>query len=153
MANKMEQARENILKTVKDKDIKLISLWFTDILGFLKSFDITPRELERALDYGAGFDGSSIEGFARIDESDMLARPAPVNFQILPWSQPGRLVARMFCDIVKPGGQPFDGDPRFVLKRNLKRASDLGYTFNVGPELEYFYFNNSEVTRVLDEVG
>lgn len=149
----MEQDKENILKTVKDKDIKLISLWFTDILGFLKSFDITPRELERALDYGAGFDGSSIEGFARIDESDMLARPDPATFQILPWSQPECLVARMFCDIVKPGGQPFEGDPRFVLKRNLKRASDLGYTFNVGPELEYFYFKNSEGTQVLDEGG
>jgi len=149
----MEQAKENILKTVKDKDIKLISLWFTDILGFLKSFDITPRELERALDYGAGFDGSSIEGFARIDESDMLAQPDPATFQILPWSQPECLVARMFCDIVKPGGQPFEGDPRFVLKRNLKRASDLGYTFNVGPELEYFYFKNSEGVQVLDEGG
>jgi len=153
VANKMEQSKENILKTVKDKDIKLISLWFTDILGFLKSFDITPRELEGALEYGGGFDGSSIEGFARIDESDMLARPDPTTFQILPWSQPECRMARMFCDILKPGGQPFEGDPRYVLKRNLKKASDLGYTFNVGPELEYFYFENPEGVQVLDEGG
>ena len=153
MANKMEQAKENVLKTVKDKDIKLISLWFTDILGFLKSLDITPRELEAAFNYGAGFDGSSIEGFARIDESDMLAQPDPATFQILPWSQPECLMARMFCDIVKPGGQPFEGDPRYVLKRNLKKASDLGYTMNVGPELEYFYFKNPEGAHVLDEGG
>ena len=153
LANKKGQAKENVLKTVKDKDVKLISLWFTDILGFLKSFDITPRELEEALDNGTGFDGSSVEGFARIDESDMLVRPDPTTFQILPWSQPQCPVARMFCDILKPGGQPFEGDPRYVLKGNLKRASDLGYTFNVGPELEYFYFQNQEGTHVLDEGG
>jgi len=151
--NKMEQAKENVLKTVRDKDVKLISLWFTDILGFLKSFDITPRELEAAFDYGAGFDGSSIEGFARIDESDMLAQPDPATFQILPWSQPECLIARMFCDIMKPGGQPFEGDPRYVLKKNLEKASDLGYTMNVGPELEYFYFKNPEGAHVLDEGG
>ncbi len=153
MAEAKEKAKEHILKITKDKDIKLIRLWFTDILGFLKSFSITPRELEEALADGVGFDGSSIEGFARIDESDMLALPDPTTFQILPWSQPQHPVARMFCDILRPGGQAFDGDPRYVLKRNLQRASDLGYTFNVGPEMEYFYFKNAEGTQILDEGG
>jgi len=153
MPDEMEKAKENALKITKDRDIKLIRLWFTDILGFLKSFSITPRELEGALADGVGFDGSSIEGFARIDESDMLALPDPTTFQILPWSLPQRPVARMFCDILRPGGQPFEGDPRYVLKRNLKRASDLGYIFNVGPEMEYFYFENAEGTHILDEGG
>jgi len=153
MRNEKGEAKEYALKTTRDKDIKLIELWFTDILGFLKSFSITPRELEEALADGVGFDGSSIEGFARIDESDMLALPDPTTFQILPWSLPQRPVARMFCDILRPGGQPFEGDPRYVLKRTLKRASDLGYTFNVGPEMEYFYFQNAEGTRTLDEGG
>ena len=153
MVNKKEEAKQRVLKIVRDKDVKLIGLWFTDILGFLKNFAITPRELEETLAHGAGFDGSSIEGFARIDESDMLALPDPTTFQILPWSPPQYPVARMFCDILRPGGQPFEGDPRYVLKRNLKRASDLGYTFNVGPELEYFYFQNAEGTHILDEGG
>ncbi|MBI4288358.1 MAG: glutamine synthetase [Chloroflexi bacterium] len=128
-------------------------MWFTDILGFLKSFAITVEELEGALTEGMGFDGSSIEGFARIDESDMMAVPDPSTFQILPWrpKEPG--VGRMFCDIYWPGGEPFEGDPRFVLKRNLKRAADMGYTFYVGPELEYFYFQNSETPTPLDQGG
>ena len=153
MSEQAGKAKEQVLKVTKDEDIKLIRLWFTDILGFLKSFAITPRELETVLTDGAGFDGSSIEGFARIDESDMLACPDPSTFQILPWSQPERRVARMFCDILMPGGQPFEGDPRYVLKRNLKRATNLGYIFNVGPELEYFYFKNAEGTHTLDEGG
>ena len=153
MPDKIEEAKEYALKTTKDGGVKLIGLWFTDILGFLKSFSITPRELEKALVDGAGFDGSSIEGFARIDESDMVALPDATTFQILPWSPPEQKVARIFCDILKPGGQPFDGDPRYVLKRNLKRAADLGYTYNVGPEMEYFYFENAEGTRALDEGG
>jgi len=148
-----EKAKEYVLKTVKDSNVKLVSLWFTDILGFLKSFDITPHGLEGALADGMGFDGSSVEGFARVDESDMMVLPDPTTFQILPWSQPQSPVARMFCDILRPGGQPFEGGPRYVLKRNLKRASDLGYTFNIGPELEYFYFQNPEGTRILDEGG
>ena len=126
-----EKAKECVLKTVTDKDVRLVSLWFTDTLGFLKSFDITPRELEGALTNGLWFDGSSIEGFARIDESDMLALPDPATFQILPWSQPEHPVARMFCDIMKPGGEPFEGDPRYVLKRNLDKSYELGYIFNV----------------------
>jgi len=148
-----DKAREYVARTVKDSNIRFISLWFTDILGFLKSFTITPRELENALVDGMGFDGSSVEGFARIDESDMMALPDPATFRILPWSQPQCPVARMFCDIMRPGGQPFEGDPRYVLKRNLARATELGYVFNVGPELEYFYFRNAEGTHTLDEGG
>ena len=153
MPGEKEKTKEYVLKTTRDRDIKLVSLWFTDILGFLKSFDITPRELEAVLVDGAGFDGSSIEGFARIDESDMIALPDPTTFQILPWSLPQYPVARMFCNILKPGGEAFEGDPRYVLKRNLQRATDQGYTFNVGPELEYFYFKNAETTHTLDEGG
>ncbi|MFC2024880.1 glutamine synthetase family protein [Chloroflexota bacterium] len=153
MLDEKEASNEYVLKTVKNKNIKLISLWFTDILGFLKSFDITPRELETALTNGSGFDGSSIEGFARIDESDMIALPAPTTFQVIPWSLPQYPVARMFCDILKPGGEPFEGDPRYILKRNLQRATAQGYTFNVGPELEYFYFKNAGGTDILDEGG
>ncbi len=153
MSNDKEKAKEYVIKMTKDKDIKLIRLWFTDILGFLKSFAIAPRELEGALVDGVGFDGSSIEGFARIDESDMLALPEPTTFQILPGSLSQHTVARMFCDILRPGGQPFDGDPRYALKRNLKRAAELGYTFYVGPEMEYFYFQNAKGTQILDEAG
>jgi glutamine synthetase len=126
----------------------------------LKSFAITVEELEGALQEGMGFDGSSIEGFARIDESDMVAMPDPDTFKLLPWRpREHRAVARMFCDVLRPGGQPFEGDPRYVLKRNLKRAADLGYTYYVGPELEYFYFKQdpndptSPTTQVLDKGG
>ncbi len=148
------EAKEYVLKTAKEQDIKFIRLWFTDILGFLKSFAITFGELETALESGMGFDGSSIQGFARIDESDMVALPDPTTFQIIPWRPRERQgVARMFCDICWPGGQSFEGDPRYVLKRNLKRAADMGYTFYTGPELEYFYFKNSETTQFLDQGG
>ena len=153
MAVAKEKAKEDVLKITTDNNIKLIRLWFTDILGFLKSFSITPRELEEAMADGVGFDGSSIEGFARIDESDMLALPDPTTFQILPWSQPQHPVARMFCDILRPGGQPFEGDPRYVLKRNIQRATAQGYTYYTGPEMEYFYFKNSEGIQALDEGG
>jgi glutamine synthetase len=120
----------------------------------LKSFAITVAELERALEQGMGFDGSSIEGFARIDESDMVAMPDPDTFVLLPWRPKERhAVARMFCNVLKPGGEPFDGDPRYILKRNLKRAADIGYTFYIGPELEFFYFANSDETKMLDAGG
>ncbi len=149
-----EEAREYVLKIAKEHDVKFIRLWFSDILGMLKSFAITVEELQRALDEGMGFDGSSIEGFARIDESDMVAMPDPDTFQLLPWRpQERRGVARMFCDILRPGGEPFDGDPRLALKRNLKRAADLGYIYYVGPELEYFYFKDSSATEPLDVGG
>jgi len=139
-----------VLKTVEDRDIKFVRLWFTDILGFLKAVDITPAQLEEALTEGIGFDGSSIEGFARIEESDMIAKPDPSTFQIMP-SHPARAdSARMFADIHLPDGTPFAGDPRRVLKQTIRRASEMGYTFYVGPELEYFYFKNSEGTSFLD---
>jgi glutamine synthetase len=149
-----EEAKEYVLKAAKEHDVKFIRLWFTDILGIHKSFAITVEELEGALEDGMGFDGSSIEGFARIDESDMVALPDPDTFQLLPWQpREHRAVARMFCDILRPGGKPFEGDPRYVLKKNLKRAADMGYTFYVGPELEYFYFKDSDGTEQLDKGG
>ena len=149
-----EEGKEYVLKMAKEHDVKFIRLWFTDILGTLKSFSITVEELEGALEEGMGFDGSSIEGFARIDESDMIALPDPDTFQLLPWRpREHRAVARMFCDVLKPGGEPFEGDPRYVLKKNLKRATDMGYTFYVGPELEYFYFKDTNGTEALDHGG
>lgn len=154
MAMSRQESSEYVLKAAKEHDVKFIRLWFTDILGFLKSFAITVEELEGALEEGMGFDGSSIEGFARIDESDMVALPDPDTFKLLPWRpREHSAVARMFCDILMPGGQPFEGDPRFVLKRNLKRAADLGYTFYVGPELEFFYFKDEKGTEFLDRGG
>ncbi|MCM8789837.1 MAG: glutamine synthetase family protein [Candidatus Omnitrophica bacterium] len=149
-----KKAKQEILKLVKEHKVKFIQLWFTDVLGFLKGFAITPDELEKALDEGMGFDGSSIEGFARIEESDMIVRPDPDTFAILPWSSGDNIsVARMFCDIYEPSGRPFEGDPRFVLKRNLARAKQMGFTYNVGPELEYFYFANSQLPQPLDQGG
>jgi len=133
-----------VLKTVREMDVQFIRLWFTDILGFLKSFSIPVGELEEALNEGKGFDGSSIEGFARIDESDMLAMPDPTTFQILPIGSSEYTVARMFCDIHVPGKGPYEGDPRWVLKKNLKDAAEMGFTYYVGPELEYFYFRKSD---------
>jgi glutamine synthetase len=149
-----EEAKEYILKMAKEHDVKFIWLWFTDILGVLKSFAITVEELEGALEDGMGFDGSSIEGFARIDESDMVAMPDPDTWQLLPWTPPEhRATARMFCDVLRPGGEPFEGDPRYILKQNLKKAADMGYTFYVGPELEYFYFKDINSTEFLDQGG
>ena len=148
-----DEAKEYVLSTVRENDVKFIRLWFTDILGALKGFAITSQELEEALDRGVGFDGSSIEGFARIDESDMVAMPDPTTFRILPLRPKQNAVARMFCDILTPAWKPFEGDPRHVLKRNLERATNLGYTYYVGPELEFFYFKSSEGTEVLDQGG
>ena len=153
MATKAEASKENVRKMAKEQGVKFIRLWFTDILGFLKSVAITVEELERVLDRGIGFDGSSIEGFARIDESDMVAMPDPATFCMLPWRPAEHTVARMFCDILKPGGEPFEGDPRYILKMNLKRAADLGYTFYVGPELEFFYFKDAVSPEPLDQGG
>jgi glutamine synthetase len=141
------------LKFVKDKDVKFIRIWFTDILGQLKSFAITAEELEGAFEEGMGFDGSSIKGYARIDESDMIARPDPTTFQLLPWRPKEKAVARMFCDVLNPDGTPYEGDPRYALKRNLERLKEKGYTFYLGPELEYFYFKDDKCTEVLDEGG
>jgi glutamine synthetase len=146
--------KEGVLKAVKDNKVKFIRLWFTDVLGVLKSFAITVEELETALNEGMGFDGSSIEGFARIEESDMIAMPDPNTFVILPWRpDDGAGVARMICDVNHPDGSPYEGCPRHALKRNLKKASDLGYSFLVGPELEFFYFKNEKGTETLDNGG
>lgn len=147
------KTKEDILKLVKENDIKFIRIWFTDILGQLKSFAITSEELEGAFDEGMGFDGSSIKGYARIDESDMIAKPDPTTFQLLPWRPKEKAVARMFCDVLKPEGTPYEGDPRYALKRNLERLKKEGFTFYLGPELEYFYFKNEKDTQILDEGG
>jgi len=144
---------EDVRKIVKDKDISFVQYWFTDVLGVLKSFAITPSELEEGLTEGMGFDGSSIEGFARIHESDMIAIPDPTTFQLVPWRSGNRPVARMFCDIMNPDGTPYEGDPRYVLKRLLKKVAEDGYTFYVGPELEYFYFKDNTSTEYLDAGG
>ena len=140
----LRKDKEYVLRLAKEHDVRFIRLWFTDILGFLKSFAITINELEKALDEGMGFDGSSIEGFARIDESDMVAVPDPDTFCLLPWRPKENAVARMFCNITYPGGKRFEGDPRYVLQRNLARAQRLGYTFYVGPELEFFVFKSAD---------
>jgi len=150
---KATKTKEDVLGVVEKQGIKFVRLWFTDILGQLKSFAITPKELEGAFDEGMGFDGSSIKGFARIDESDMLAKPDPATFRIVPWRPKEHAVARMFCNILQPDGSPYEGDPRYVLKRNLKQLEEKGYTFYVGPELEYFYFRDDKNTEVLDEGG
>jgi len=147
--------KEYVLKMAKEHDVKFIRMWFTDILGFLKSFSITVEELEGALEEGMGFDGSSIEGFARIDESDMVAKPDPTTFTLLPWRpKEHRAVAKMFCDILEPDGTAHKGDPRWALKLALNRAKEMGYTYYVGPELEYFYFRSAEgKPEVLDRGG
>lgn len=131
--------KEDILRYVKENEIYFIEIWFTDILGYLKSFAITSHELEKAFEEGLGFDGSSIRGFTRIDESDMMAIPEPETFAVLPWRPKERKVARIFATIVEPNGKPYEGDPRNVLRRALEKAKMMGFDFYVGPELEYFY--------------
>jgi glutamine synthetase len=138
----MDRQAEYVLRTVEERGIRFIRLWFTDVQGFLKAVAINPAELEVAFSEGMTFDGSAIDGYARVQEADMVAKPDPATFQIIPW-RPQQQVARMFCDILTPDGEPFEGDPRWVLKRNLRRAADLGFTFFVGPELEWFYFQDS----------
>lgn len=148
------KTKEDVLRLVKENDVKFIRLWFTDILGQLKSFAVTEGELEHALNDGMGFDGSSITGYQDIEESDMIAMPDPSTFRILPWRPKEKAVGRMICDILVPGGEPYEGDPRYVLKKAIKRAEDMGFDhFYIGPELEYFYFNSSEATEVLDRGG
>src|SRR5689334_12058866 len=135
----MDRQQEFVLRTLEERDIRFVRLWFTDVLGFLKSVAVAPAELEGAFAEGIGFDGSAIEGFARVYESDMIAKPDPATFQVLP----GRGgvpsdTARMFCDILMPDGSPSWADPRHVLRRALSRASDLGFTFYTHPEIEFF---------------
>jgi glutamine synthetase len=154
MQSRDPEAIEYVLHEARENDVKFIRLWFTDILGNLKGFAITVEELEPALRNGMGFDGSAIEGFVRSNERDLYALPDPNTFSILPWRPRTNAVARMFCDLVTPDDQPFEGDSRYVLRRNLKRAANLGYTYYVGPELEYFYFRNQEATvLMLEELG
>ncbi|WP_165173351.1 glutamine synthetase family protein [Adlercreutzia sp. ZJ242] len=139
-----------VLKTVKGRDVHFVRLWFTDVLGTMKSFAVVPGELEDAFADGMGFDGSCIEGFSKTQESDMLAFPDASTFQVLPWRPESNAVARMFCSIKTPDGRPFEGDPRHVLKRMVQKATEAGYVFNVGPELEFFYFKDPSGTEVLD---
>jgi glutamine synthetase len=145
--------KDDVVRLVDENNIKFIRLWFTDVLGFLKSLAMTRRELESVLEEGMGFDGSSIEGFARIQESDMVAMPDPSTFAIMPSMPENGRTARIFCDIIQPDGQPYAGDPRYALKRTLAQAAELGYTMYVGPELEFFYFKDSSHTEVLDRGG
>lgn len=148
----MSEIYEKALKDAHDKGIDIVRLWFTDILGQIKGFAITPRELEDAFAHGMGFDGSSIEGFARIHESDLMAHPDPSTFSMLP-SDGSYKSARMFCDLKTPDGNPYQGDSRWALRRNLEKAAALGYTFNVGPELEFFYFKDNKSAQILDQGG
>jgi glutamine synthetase len=151
---KEAEGKERVFEAIEKYDVNFIGLWFTDILGNLKSVGIAISELETAFDEGMGFDGSSIKGFARIDESDMLAKPDPATFQIIPWRPKEDVVARMFCDVLQPDGSHYEGDPRYVLKRTLEKLrEEYSYTFNVGPELEYFYLKNDKSLEVLDEGG
>jgi len=147
-------SKQNVLQEAKDNNVKFIRLWFTDILGTLKSFAITVDELEDALDGGMGFDGSSITGYQDIEESDMIAMPDPSTFKTIPWSPQEAPTARMICDVRTPDGDPYVGDPRHVLRRALERASEMGFdNFFCGPELEFFYFRNSSSTEPLDYGG
>ena len=146
--------KKDVMELIKQHDVRFIRCWFSDIHGQLKSFAIHVDELEMAFDEGIGFDGSSIKGFARIDESDMIAKPDPSTFAILPWRPKEKAVARMFCDIYEPDGTPYKGDPRNVLKRALEKAKSMGFDhFYLGPELEYFYFKSDKCPDILDEGG
>ena len=142
----VERQIEYVLRTVEERGVRLVRLWFTDVLGQLKSFAISPAELENAFEEGMQFDGSAIDGFSRIQESDVLARPDPSTFELLPWSDKDATSARMFCDIADLDGSPFQGDPRQVLRRNLDNAREQGYSFFVAPEMEFFYFESGDPT-------
>lgn len=148
---------EEVVASAKSANVKFVRLWFNDILGRVKSFEVPIGELEMAMRNGMGFDGSSITGFNAIEESDMIAMPDPDTFSVMPWpTADGQVVARMICDVLVPGtGEPYEGDPRYVLRRALKRAADMGFdTFNVGPELEFFLFaDDSKDLKVLDRGG
>ena len=149
-----KEDKEAVLKMIKEQNVDFIRLWFTDVLGFLKSFEISPDELDEALSEGMGFDGSSVEGYARIEESDMIAKPDPSTYTLLPFSVDKEpKIARMFCDIQEPDGTPYAGDPRQALKENLRKAKDMGYDFYVGPELEYFYFKDAKAEPMALDAG
>src|SRR5437870_6488753 len=148
------EARKAVLRKIEQEGVEYVLFWFTDIEGHLKSFAITPAEVGEALDDGMGFDGSSITGFNAIEESDMVAIPDPTTFRLMPARQGESTVGRMICDVVKPDGEPYEGDPRYVLRRALERMQSLGFdTFNIGPELEYFLVKDNRGTETLDEGG
>ena len=142
----MERQQDYVLRTVEERGVRFVQMWFTDVLGTPKSFQITPAELENALEEGMTFDGSTIDGFSRVQESDVLAMPDAKTFQILPYLADGHPVARVVCDVVNLDGSPFEGDPRHVLRRALERARSHGFSFFVAPELEYFYFDRPGAT-------
>ena len=142
-----------VLHQAKENNVRFIRLWFSDILGDLKGFSITIEELEKGLSNGISFDGSSIEGFARSDERDLYALPDPNTFSLIPWESDENSVARIFCDIYTPENKSFEGDPRYVLRRNLQRATDMGYTYYVAPEMEHFYFKSNQTTEPIDLGG
>jgi glutamine synthetase len=149
----MQSQRDYVLRTVEERGVRFVQLWFTDVLGTPKAFNITPAELENALDEGMTFDGSAIDGFSRVQEADVLARPDAKTFQLLPWHGQSETVARVFCDIFTLGGAPFEGCPRHALRRMLERARSAGFTFFASPEVEYFYFGDGDPAhppRVLD---
>ena len=153
-ATSSAEARKDALQKIKADGVEFLLLWFTDIEGHLKSFAVTPSEIEDALDDGMGFDGSSITGFNAIEESDMVAIPDPGTYRMMPWKEGETKVGRMICDVVTPDGEPYEGDPRYVLRLALERMKSMGFeTFNVGPELEYFLFKDDKGTETLDEGG
>ena len=149
----MTKTREDVLRLIDEAGVRYIRLCFTDILGKIKGMTLTRPEIEQVLEEGQGFDGSSIQGFARIDESDLMAMPDPLTFRIIPWEISGEKVAMLFCDIQNPDGTPYAGDPRWVLKKMIQKVTDRGWIYNVGPEIEYFYFANDRGTEVLDRSG
>ncbi len=149
----MTKTKQEILRLINEANVRYIRLCFTDILGQIKGMSIPRTQIEQVLEEGQPFDGSSVEGFARIEESDLMAMPDPVTFRILPWPIAGEKVAIMFCDIVKPDGTPYDGDPRWVLRRQLQKAAQHGWTYYIGPELEYFYFENEKAATAIDADG
>lgn len=148
-----QQNIDYVLRSVEQRDIRFVRLWFVDILGRLKNFAISPEDLEVAFEEGIGFDGSAIEGFATPEEADMLAFPDASTFQILPWRPSHNGVARVFCDVCTPDRKPFAGDPRDALRRMFRRAEKAGYLLNVGAELEYYYFPDEHTPEPLDNVG
>ncbi len=149
----MTKTKEDVLRIMSESNVHYVRLYFTDILGRLKGIAITNSELEGILQNGQGFDGSSIEGFVRIEESDLVAVPDLRTFRVIPWEVGGQRTAMMFCDIQTPDGNPYEGDPRYILQKVLKKIADKGWKFYVGPELEYFYFASDQEPEIIDQAG